>query len=192
MTLAELRFRLRVTEAVGRHEFVRAVVVFGPGGELNMTEHDGNPLKEQIAAEARLVYQNFIDFIRDLKRQQWSVTYYALAIYGVIIALHRILSDDNGVDTIETWALTTFAIMTFVLASYFTWANVRSLTKARRHVTSIRREFFTTEVQKNLDRIDPPKSSYEKWWYDLPVLLPLILVTAIGFISVLWIVVLRA
>ena len=158
--------------------------------DQTMLDHEETSGVAQIVAEAHLEYQKFNGFIGDLKRQQWSITYYALTMYGVIIALHKIVLHGHYVHSVETWALSIFAVLTLLLAVLFTYLNIQSLTRARKHLISIRREFFTTKVQENLNLIDPPKSSYEKWWYDWPVLLPLVFVTVIGLTTVLWIVVL--
>lgn len=153
-----------------------------------MLENEDASRAAQIAAEARLEYQKFNDLIRDLKRQQWSLAYYALAIYGVIVVVHGILSETRDVGNLGTMILTTSPVIAFFLVLWLIGWNVQSLMRARKHLMSIRQKFFTTEIQQSLNEIDAPKTSYDKWWYDWQVLLPLILVAIIGCATVIWIV----
>lgn len=46
--------------------------------------------------ELLLLYQDSIDIIRDLKRQQWTMTYYALLLYAAIIGAYSLIYDETA------------------------------------------------------------------------------------------------
>ncbi len=92
------------------------------------------------AAEVRLVYQVWIEDVREHKSRKRSITYYSLILYGALIAVLRLVED-----------MPTFvAVVAVILAALIATASVIFLTrtqntliKCRVRLKSIRKEQFT-------------------------------------------------
>ncbi|MDP6515519.1 MAG: hypothetical protein QF926_02695 [Alphaproteobacteria bacterium] len=110
------------------------------------------------AAEVRLVYQGWIDDIREHKSRKRSITYYSLILYGALIAALRLIED------MEVFV----AIVAVILAALIAAASVmflsrtqNTLIKCRMRLKAIRREQFTDAGRQAYG--DESATSHDVW-----------------------------
>lgn len=106
-----------------------------------MTE--GNPDDLPSMSEGvKILYKGAIDNIIFLKRQQWTITNYALVVYAAVVAI----SKNAGVH--EKWAL---SLLAFGAWAYGSWCMVhtqRTMTRLRRSMHHIYQTYFTEDERQ--------------------------------------------
>jgi len=87
--------------------------------------------QEKSNEELRLLYQTSVTELEFFKRQQWSVTNYALLLYAAIVGMAQLLTGDIG--NTEKLALCLVASVVGLLGAYILWVlnNSIDVRKAR-------------------------------------------------------------
>ena len=143
-----------------------------------MTEGEDGELEvdSEGRADLRLLYQDSLDNIRDLKRQQWTVTYYALLLYAALVGADNLSPDerDGGIplDTgliILAFSVAVCAVILIVLAQ-------EKLQQRRERLHAIRKYF--DNVIKRLPGSNKPK--HTDLFYSLNYWGMMIIVVALG------------
>ena len=135
---------------------------------------------EQTAQELRMHYSIKIQDIRDLKRNQWLVTYYGLALDSAIIGLTKVA--DRPLLCFEKSMLMLAAMIIFGICAYFLFEHQRTLSKYREQIVKTYTHF--TGVTKQVIEIPPDYTSPK---YFVSVVLLFVSVLSLGLIAVGWI-----
>lgn len=94
---------------------------------------------EQSNEELRLLYQTSVTELEFFKRQQWSVTNYALLLYAAIVGITRLL--DGDVSSLEKLVLCLVATIVATLGVYILFVLNNSIDIRRARLAAIRTEF---------------------------------------------------
>jgi len=88
------------------------------------------------------LYQGTKNDIEFMKRQQWTITYYGLILYGVLISLkHMIIPVNNGLSCFEKGAFLSIAVVICVLCIIALVIFQISLNKYRVLIQRLEKEF---------------------------------------------------
>jgi hypothetical protein len=135
----------------------------------------------QMPSHVEVAYQDAVNNITFLKRQQWIATNYALLVYAALFVVSA--EYFSRTDFARNW-LGIFAIVTFLVHLYMVCLFQGAMDKFRDRLDWIYRTYFNREEQTGLGLLRP-RSSWDEW----KVAVGLILVSFIGFIltaSYLW------
>jgi hypothetical protein len=128
--------------------------------------------------ELRLLYQVSVTDLEFFKRQQWSVTNYALLLYAAIIGVARML--DGDVSRLEKLVLCSVATGVAILASYILWVLNNSIDVRKARLASIRKNFSAA--------FHNAWSAREKEEEALSIYRSLLAIVIIGMTAVWWLV----
>ena len=92
--------------------------------------------------ELRLLYEASVDELDFFKRQQWSVTHYALLLYAAVVGVARLL--DGNVSGAEKLAFCLVTTGVAVLGSYILWVLNNSIVVRKARLAAVRKNFSTT------------------------------------------------
>jgi hypothetical protein len=135
----------------------------------------------QMPSHVEVAYQDAVNNIPFLKRQQWIATNYALLVYAALFVVSA--EYFSRTDFARNW-LGIIAIATFLVHLYLVYLFQDAMDKSRDRLDWIYRTYFNREEQTGLGLLRP-RSSWDEW----KVAVGLILVSFIGFIltaSYLW------
>jgi hypothetical protein len=128
----------------------------------------------QMPSHVEVAYQDAVNNITFLKRQQWIATNYALLVYAALFVVSA--EYFSRTDFARNW-LGIIAIVTFLVHLYMVYLFQGAMDKFRGRLDWIYRTYFSREEQTGLDLLGP-RSSWDEW----KVAVGLILVSFIGFI----------
>src|SRR5262245_30358001 len=128
----------------------------------------------QMPSHVGVAYQDAVNNISFLRRQQWIATNYALLIYAALFVVSAAYF--SRTDFARTW-LGIFAIATFLIHFYMVYLFQGAMDKSKDRLDWIYRTYFNREEQTGLDLLRS-RSSWDEW----KVPIGLILVSFIGFI----------
>ena len=128
--------------------------------------------------ELRLLYQVSVTDLEFFKRQQWSVTNYALLLYAVVVGVAQLLTGD--VSATEKLLLCLVATAVAILGSYILLMLNNSIDVRKARLAAIRKTFSTT--------FHSAWSAKEKPEEALSIYALLLAVILIGVIAVWWLV----
>src|SRR5262247_2303106 len=128
---------------------------------------------QQMPAHVGTAYQDAVDNIIFLKRQQWLATNYALLVYAAIfvISAHYF----SRTDLARNW-LGVLTIATFIVHWCMLHLFQRAIEKFRNRLDWIYRTYFSVEERAGLDVPPEPKS----YWYQTELYIGLIAVSFVG------------
>ena len=134
----------------------------------------------------RLFYQDHIDRVRDIKQQQWNLTYYTILLYAGLIGIHRLTDKFPSPSSVVNHAvlLTAIAIglASIVLLIYFQY-QLRQY-RERMQRMNVDKDLWPTEAKKVYG---DPQSTYISFAYQLPIFFLKIAVAFVGAAFVVWI-----
>jgi hypothetical protein len=128
--------------------------------------------------ELRLLYEVSVTDLEFFKRQQWSVTNYALLLYAAVVGVARLL--DGGVSHLEKLVLCFVATGVAILAGYILWVLNNSIDVRKARLAAIRKNFSTT--------FHSAWSARERDEEALSIYRSLLAVVVIGVTAVWWLV----
>jgi hypothetical protein len=128
----------------------------------------------QMPSHINVAYQDAVNNITFLKRQQWIATNYALLVYAVLFVISA--EYFSRTDVARNW-LGIIAIVTFLIHLYMIYLFQGATDKFRVRLDWIYRTYFSREEQAGLDLLRP-RSAWDEW----KVAVGLILVSFIGFV----------
>jgi hypothetical protein len=128
----------------------------------------------QMPSHVEVAYQDAVNNITFLRRQQWIATNYALLVYAALFVVSA--EYFSRTDFARNW-LGIIAIATFLIHFYMVYLFQGAMDKFRDRLDWIYRTYFNREEQRGLDLLWP-RSSWDEW----KVPIGLILVSFIGFI----------
>ena len=129
----------------------------------------------QMPSHVEVAYQDAVNNITFLRRQQWIATNYALLVYAALFVVSA--EYFSRTDFARNW-LGIIAIATFFLIHfYMIYLFQGAMDKFRDRVDWIYRTYFNREEQAGLDLLRS-RSSWDEW----KVAAGFILVSFIGFI----------
>ena len=128
----------------------------------------------QMPSHVEVAYQDAVNNINFLKRQQWIATNYALLVYAALFVVSA--EYFSRTDFARNW-LGIIAIATFLIHLYMIALFQGAMGKVRDRIDWIYRTYFNREEQTGLDLLRS-RSSWDEW----KVPIGLILVSFIGFI----------
>lgn len=104
-------------------------------------------IQHERRVDLRLLYQDCLDNIRDLKRQQWTVTYYALLLYAAIGGAYNLVKDRHldGFQ-IENWLPYLLVVFGFISVTLILRAQF-ALRGRRVRLHYIREHYFDDVVE---------------------------------------------
>ncbi len=153
--------------------------------------------KDRAGPEVRLIYQDQLNNIRDQKSRQWSITYYALLLYGVLFALVRL--KDLPVEFTASWswffsvaALFPLAVLGMMVASvWFLIRTQRALRFYRIVAEELRERCFSDWCNQALDealkKAPPPAGDDPRSYsYDLSAFYVMAALCVLGGALVIW------
>lgn len=103
-----------------------------------MIDHGDQSLSESDHSELELLYTVSVSDIAFFKRQQWSITNYALVIEAATIAIVRLL---GSIERCERWLLVVLIMATLVVGLFLVNALHTSITARRDRLKNIRAKF---------------------------------------------------
>jgi preprotein translocase subunit Sss1 len=128
----------------------------------------------QMSSHVQVAYQDAVNNITFLKRQQWIATNYALLVYAALFVISA--EYFSRTDFARNW-LGIIAIVTFLIHLYMIYLFQGAMDKFRERLDWIYRTYFNREEQTGLGLLRP-RSSWDEW----KVVVGLVLVSFIGFI----------
>jgi len=128
----------------------------------------------QMPSHVEVAYQDAVNNITFLRRQQWIATNYALLIYAALFVVSA--EYFSRTDFARNW-LGIIAIVTFLIHFYMVYLFQGAMDKSRDRLDWVYRTYFSREEQTGLDLVRS-RSSWDEW----KVPIGLILVSFIGFI----------
>lgn len=128
----------------------------------------------QMPSHVEVAYQDAVNNITFLRRQQWIATNYALLVYAALFVVSA--EYFSRTDFARNW-LGIIAIATFLIHFYMVYLFQGAMDKSRNRLDWIYRTYFNREEQTGLDLLRS-RSSWDEW----KVPIGLILVSFIGFI----------
>ena len=131
--------------------------------------------------ELRLLYDVSVTELEFFKRQQWSVTNYALLLYAGIVGVARLLQ--GNISNTEKLVLCLVATGVAVLGSYILWVLNNSIDVRKARLSAARKQFSTT--------FHSAFSAKEKAEEALSINVLLLGVVLVGAIAVWWLVFLK-
>ena len=138
---------------------------------------------DHVNEELRLLYQTSIFDIAFFKQQQWRVTNYGLLLYGVIVAIPKIL--DYDLSTYEYFVLFLIAFVVCAVGWYLVGSLEESLSKGRARLFKAKDSF--SMPFKDAWRCGKSENEVPKGPEDKPSLLWLFRsVVGLGFLIVSW------
>ena len=140
-------------------------------------ETEGFPMANadrQMPSHVEVAYQDAVNNITFLRRQQWIATNYALLVYAALFVVSA--EYFSRTDFARNW-LGIIAIATFLIHFYMVYLFQGAMDKFRNRLDWIYKTYFNREEQRGLDLLWP-RSSWDEW----KVPIGLILVSFIGFI----------
>ena len=107
---------------------------------------DQNETDKKTQAELRMVYQETLNDIRDLKRLQWTVTYYGLLLYAALVGYvaFRTPASSASVTELSLVERGTLLVLAWAMAVFGGWYLVktqRSLGDFRNQIRRIWKHF---------------------------------------------------
>jgi hypothetical protein len=126
------------------------------------------------AEHVEVAYQDAVNNMTFLRRQQWIATNYALLVYAALFVVSA--EYFSRTDFARNW-LGIIAIATFLIHFYMVYLFQGGMDKSRGRLDWIYRTYFNQEEQTGLDLLRS-RSSWDEW----KVSIGLILVSFIGFI----------
>jgi hypothetical protein len=128
----------------------------------------------QMPSHVQVAYQDAVNNITFLRRQQRIATNYALLVYAALFVVSA--EYFSRTDFARNW-LGIIAIATFLIHFYMVYLFQGTMDKSRERLDWIYRTYFNREEQTGLDLLRP-RSSWDEW----KVAVGLISVSFIGFI----------
>ena len=128
----------------------------------------------QMPSPVQVAYQDAVNNITLLKRQQWIATNYALLVYAALFVVSA--EYFSRTDFARNW-LGIIAIATFLIHFYMVYLFQGALDKSKDRLDWIYMTYFNREEQTGLDLLRS-RSSWDEW----KVAVGLILVSFIGFV----------
>jgi preprotein translocase subunit Sss1 len=128
----------------------------------------------QMSSHVQVAYQDAVNNITFLKRQQWIATNYALLVYAALFVISA--EYFSRTDFARNW-LGIIAIVTFLIHLYMIYLFQGAMDKFRERLDWIYRTYSNREEQTGLGLLRP-RSSWDEW----KVAVGLVLVSFIGFI----------
>ena len=128
----------------------------------------------QMPSHVEVAYQDAVNNLNFLRRQQWIATNYALLVYAALFVVSAAYF--SRTDFARNW-FGIIAIATFLLHFYMVYSFQGALDKLGARLDWIYRTYFNREEQTGLDLLRS-RSSWDEW----KVPIGLILVSFIGFI----------
>jgi len=141
--------------------------------------------KEQTAAEIRLLYRDNLDNIRDLKRQQWLITYYSILVYAALVGIAELAADANALGPWLIHVLSLLPIAVGLTGTSIILKCQASLARRRTWLAETRKRYFTETGQKAYGK---PKKHHASFRYDGPIWGMMIAVTLAGAGLVNWVI----
>jgi hypothetical protein len=144
---------------------------------LSRAETEGFPMADsdrQMPGHVEVAYQDAVNNLNFLRRQQWIATNYALLVYAALFVVSA--EYFSRTDFARNW-LGIIAIATFLIHFYMVYLFQGAMEKSRGRLDWIYRTYFNREEQTGLDLLRS-RSSWDEW--KIPI--GLILVSFIGFI----------
>jgi hypothetical protein len=126
--------------------------------------------------ELRLLYQVSVADLEFFKRQQWSVTNYALLLYAAVVGIAKLLND-NGTG-FERLVLCLVASVVAIFGIYILFVLNNSIAVRRARLAAIRKSFSTT--------FHSAWSAMEKSGEKLSIYRSLLTVVIVGALMVWW------
>ncbi|KPK11709.1 MAG: hypothetical protein AMJ68_04875 [Acidithiobacillales bacterium SG8_45] len=131
--------------------------------------------------ELRLLYEVSVKELEFFKRQQWSVTNYALLLYAAVVGVARLLN--GNVSGAEKLVFCLVATGVAVLGSYILWVLNNSIVVRKARLSAVRKNFSTT--------FHSAWTAKEKLEEALSIYGLLMAVVVIGALTVWWLVYLK-
>ncbi len=123
-----------------------------------MTTEDTNAAA--LPAHVAIVYKDAIDNLMFMKKQQWAVTNYLVAIFAGVFAFSRAIVNLGIGERIALASLITLALCYGV---YLLVAIQVGMAKFRRRLAWINQSFFTEDERQSLELLPVPKSTLHNW-----------------------------
>jgi hypothetical protein len=137
--------------------------------------------QEQQKEELQLLYQTSITELEFFKRQQWSVTNYALLLYAAIVGVAQLLQ--GNVSAMEKLVLCLVATTVGLLGAYILWVLNNSIDVRKARLVEIHQHFS--------DNFRQIRAVQEKPEEALSIYVLLLMVVSIGVCVVRWLVYLK-
>lgn len=134
--------------------------------------------QEKMNEELRLLYQTSVTELEFFKRQQWSVTNYALLLYAAIVGVAQLLTGNIG--NVEKLVLCLVASVVGLLGAYILWVLNNSI--------DVRKARLDAMHQQLTDTFRKIWSIQEKPEEALSIYVLLLMVIAVGVSAVWWLV----
>jgi len=134
--------------------------------------------QEQSNEELRLLYQTSVTELEFFKRQQWSVTNYALLLYAAIVGIAQLLTGD--IDQTEKLVLCLLGSVVGLLGAYILWVLNNSIEVRKSRLGAIHGN-FSEAFRKVWSIEEKPEEALSIY-----VLLLMVMVAGIG--AVWWLV----
>jgi hypothetical protein len=141
-------------------------------------ETEGFPMANvdrQMPSHVEVAYQDAVNNVTFLRRQQWIATNYALLVYAALFVVSA--EYFSRTDFARNW-LGIIAIATFLIHFYMVYLFQGVMDKSKNRFDWIYRTYFNREEQTGLDLLRS-RSSWDEW--KIPI--GLILVSFIGLIA---------
>ena len=119
-----------------------------------------NEARPALSPQLQIVYQDVVDNLRFMKRQQWMITNYLIAL---LAGLYVFRSDISPSTVSEKAILTTFAAVALFVGEGLLLAIQRDMVRARRRLAWFCRTYFTEKEQNELNLRPDPKP----WHHDI-------------------------
>lgn len=144
-----------------------------------MSENNANNLSEKARTELSLFFQDSVDNIRFLKKQQWMVTNYVILLYVTIFGIH------NHIDATfcEKYLLLTVAFSILLSGIYLIFKLHKSIVGFRMRLKEIRKNFDEESIKAWKAHNKPQHTSF---WYNIEISLFLSGILLLGMIFISW------
>ena len=139
---------------------------------------------DKEGVEIRFLYQDNIDNIRDLKRQQWSVTYYSILLYAALVGITEVARNNYILELWWTYILSGLTIFVGVASVGLLIHGQYMLKKRRERIHALRSQF----THQGRVWYGSPKERHTSFRYTWPIWSLMISVTLIGLVLVNWII----
>lgn len=133
---------------------------------------------EQSNEEMRLLYQTSVTELEFFKRQQWSVTNYALLLYAAIVGVAQLLA--GNIDRTEKLVLCLVASVVGMLGAYILWVLNNSIEVRKSRLEAIH-DHFSESFRKVWSIEEKPEEA-------LSIYVLLLLVVVVGMSATWWLV----
>lgn len=128
--------------------------------------------------ELRLLYQTSVAELEFFKRQQWSVTNYALLLYAAIVGVMQLLTGNIG--SVEKLSLCLIASVVGLLGAYILWVLNNSIDVRKARLDAMH-SHFTDSFRKVWSIQEKPEEA-------LSIYVLLLIIIAVGVSAVWWLV----